>query len=107
MFVLLHPVLNGRYPFSVLFLLLCIIKCYIATLSSAYADGILDRDDKDASVTNLSGMCCMLNGGYGLLYILVANNDIDQYTLDTTRIVHHATVYPCLAHLSFASDIVV
>ena len=42
------------YPYEALFLLLGIVKGYVATLSGAYANGVFNRDDEDSTIANLA-----------------------------------------------------
>ena len=101
-----YPIENkNRVPG--LLLLFGVIQCDVAPFARADADGIFYRDDKNAAIANLARACRALDCSYGLLYVLVAHHDIYQHALDAARIVHHATVNPCLAHLAFAPHVVV
>ena len=93
--------MNKTYKFPALWMMcLMLFSCLTFTACD-------NGDDEDTSVANLSSVGCLLDGTYCLLYILVANHYINENALDTTGIVHHATVYPGLAHLALSTYIIV
>ena len=48
-----------------------VIESDVATFGGADADGVLDRNDENASVTDLSGLCGFDDSLYGLFCIFV------------------------------------
>ena len=90
-----------------LFFLFRIIQGDVATLACPYPYGVFHRNDEYPTVSNLASASRLANSCNGLLHILVAHDNIEQNSLYGTCVVHHATVYPRLAHLSLTSHIVV
>src|SRR5574344_1031506 len=93
--------------FKVSLLLLRIIKCDVASFTCTDSHGILYRNYKNSTITNLAGTGCLLDGIYRFLYVLVAHDTIQQHSLNTTGIIHDTTIDTSLSHLALSSYIVV
>ena len=90
-----------------LFFQFSVVKRNVTPLTRADSDGVIYRDDEDASIAYFTCPCSLHDGFYGLVHILVAHHNGEHDALYGACVVHHSPVNSSFAGLLDAAHVAV